>query len=312
MFYLKYHLYRNSFPVYALSRYYNQAAARRVLRHEIPAQRVSAAQRILERMTRLPLRLTWDLTRVHGAKIIWSLAPPVALHLDLAQYPAQSQVDPPDAHNSTPDSSRDSHALAAARASAAPFVSIGGDAPLRYPRIGQIARHMISCGKIVFVEMDGTLLRRRIHEFRPESHLYLVLPLHGLKAAHDLRAGRAGDFRATVESIRTARLSGFHICVETTLSADMDISELRDLGEFISNLGVDGWIQKSSSGAEAAQLSADKIAAARQLIPGRRWQTLSQLFDLSRAAHHPRFENEIPVKHVDREIPASREGVGAL
>lgn len=264
-------------------------------------------------MTRWAPRLTWDLTRVLLAqKLFGASRNPVALHLDLAQYPAQSEVDSSDATNSMPDLSRDSHALAAVRASAAPFVWIGGDTPLRYPRIGQIARQIISSGKIVFVEMDGTLLRRRIHEFRPESRLYLVLFLHGLEAAHDLRAGRAGNFRATVESIRTARLSGFYICVETTLSADMDIRELRELGEFISKLGVDGWIQKTFSGTEAAQLSTDNIAAARQLLPGRRWLTLSQLFDLSRAAQQPQFENEIPVKHVDSEIPASREGLGAL
>jgi hypothetical protein len=264
-------------------------------------------------MTRWAPRLTWDLTRVLLAqKLLGASRHPVALHLDLAQYPAHSQVDSADATSSKPDLSRDSHALAAVRASDAPLVWIGGDTPLRYPRIGQIAWQIISSGKIVFVEMDGALLRRRIHEFCPESRLYLVLPLNGLEAAHDLRAGRAGNFRATVESIRTARLSGFHICVETTLSADMGINELRELAEFISKLGVDGWIQKTSSGAEAVQLSADKIAAARQLIPGRRWQTLSQLFDLWRAAHRPRFEKIIPVEHIDSEIPASREGVGAL
>ena len=131
-------------------------------------------------MTRWAPRLTWDLTRVLLAqKLFGASRHPVALHLDLAQYPAHSQVDSPDANNSTPDSSRDSHVLAAVRASTAPFVWIGGDAPLRYPRIGQIARQIISFGKIVFMEMDGTLLRRRIHEFRPESRLYLVLPLHG-------------------------------------------------------------------------------------------------------------------------------------
>jgi hypothetical protein len=265
-------------------------------------------------MTRWAPRLTWDLTRILLAqKLLGASRYPVALHLDLAQYPAQSQVDPTAAaNNSTPDTSRDAHVLAGVRATDAPIVWIGGDAPLRYPRIGQIARQVISSGKIVFVEMDGTLLRRRIHEFCPEPRLYLVLPLHSLEAAHDLHAGRAGDFRATVESIRTARLSGFHISVETTLSADMDISELRELGEFISKLGVDGWIQKVPSGAEAAQLSADKIAEARQLIPGRRWRTLSHILDLSRAARPPRCENEIPVKHVDGEIPANREGVGAL
>ena len=75
----------------------------------------------------------------------------------------------------------------------------------------------------VFIEIDGTLLRRRIHEFRPVSRLYLVLPLNGLEAAHDLRAQHPGNFRATIESIRTAKLSGFHICVETKIFADTQL-----------------------------------------------------------------------------------------
>ncbi len=77
-----------------------------------------------------------------------------------------------------------------------------------------------------FVEMDETLLRRRIHEFRPVSRLYLVLPLNGLEDVHDSRAQHTGNFRATMEAIRTAKLSGFHICIETTIFPRFDRSEL--------------------------------------------------------------------------------------
>ena len=110
----------------------------------------------------------------------------------------QSQVDSADTNNLTSDSSRDSHALAAVRASAAPFIWIGGETPLRYPRVGQIARQIISSGKIFFVEMDGTLLRRRIHEFRPG-----VAPLSGFAFAMvwkppTIYAPAAGNYRPII------------------------------------------------------------------------------------------------------------------
>ena len=50
VFYLKYHLYKNSFPVYALARYRNQSArAAGILRREIQAQRIPASQRLVLR-----------------------------------------------------------------------------------------------------------------------------------------------------------------------------------------------------------------------------------------------------------------------
>jgi hypothetical protein len=46
---LKYHLYRNSFPVYALARFHNQSRYTKNLRIQIPSGRIPAAQRFLDR-----------------------------------------------------------------------------------------------------------------------------------------------------------------------------------------------------------------------------------------------------------------------
>jgi hypothetical protein len=229
-------------------------------------------------MMRFPPRLHWDLARVRIAQKLFSASRRgFVLHLDLADFPVQREI-PVDGNSdpSLPVHSRDLQVLARVRESTAPIVWIGGDTPLRYPRIGHLAREIINLGRTVFIEADGTLLRRRIHEFRPVSRLYLVLPLNGLEAAHDLRSQRPGNFRATIESIRTAKLSGFHICALTTIFSETDLTELRELAEFIQKLDIDGWIQTRPHVSTSVQPSPEKLTAARKLIPNPSWRKFSE------------------------------------
>jgi hypothetical protein len=215
------------------------------------------------------------------------------LRLDLSEFRARTEAASAPAGNSSEEiSSREAQALSRVRASSASLVWIGGDSPLQHARIGHLAREIVNCGRTVFVEMDGTLLRRRIHEFRPVSRLYLVLPLHGLEDAHDSRTKQSGNFRATMEAIRTARLSGFHICIETTIFPESDRSELIALANFISTLGVDGWIHKRPVSAVNDKAAATALQSARNLIPSRHWRTFSALLDLTPASAQPGFEKK--------------------
>jgi hypothetical protein len=267
-------------------------------------------------MMRFSPRLLWDLARIRIAqKLIGPARYPWALRLDLAQSQAHSKLTPPEV------SSRDSQALSLVRASSAPVVWIGGDTPLQHAHIGHLAREIANCGRTVFVEMDGTLLRRCIHEFRPVSSLYLVLPLNGPERDGDSRTQPRGNFRATMESIRTAKLSGFHICIETTIFPDSDRSELLQLANFISTLDVDGWIHKRPATAANDQINGETLQSARDLIPSRHWRAFSALLDLTSSSVQPGFEKKRianPViqkveKVPDREAPgASEEGLRAL
>jgi hypothetical protein len=274
-------------------------------------------------MMRFPLRLTLDLTRVAIAQKLFGVARrPLALSLDLLKFSGQSAGVP--AHRddtSLPDSSRDLQALDAVRATSAPIAWIGGNTPLHYPRIGQLTREIIDLGHFVFVEMDGRLLRRRIHEFRPVSRLYLVLPILGLQDAHDVRAAHPGSFRATIESLRTAKLSGFHVCVETPVSAGMTVDELRALANFINILDVDGWIQRRPAVSEARQPSEETLAAGRALIPNKGWRSFSK--HLTLGAPHAEFAcgevgngtsapQEAFAHHDNANLPTREESVRAL
>jgi hypothetical protein len=185
-------------------------------------------------------------------------------------------------------------------------VWIGGDSPLQHPRIGHLAREIINCGRTVFVEMDSSLLRRRIHEFRPVSRLCLVLPLNGLQDAHDSHGRHSGNFRATMESIRTAKLSGFHICIETTIFPGTDRSQLIALANFISTLDVDGWIHKRPASAINDETAIQALQSARDLIPSRPWRAFSELLDSTATAAQLSFENKRPANAMVQKIETGR------
>lgn len=265
-------------------------------------------------MMRFPPRLLSNLVRVRIAqKLFGASRYPWALRLNLARLRAHTEVTSPNGADSYAEvSSRDSHALSQVRASSAPVVWIGGDAPLQHARIGHLAREIVNFGRTVFVEMDGTLLRRRIHEFRPVPRLYLVLPLNGLEDAHDSRAQHHGNFRATMEALRTAKLSGFHICIETAIFPGSEPSELLKLANFISTLDVDGWIHKRSAATVIDITISETLKSARDLIPSRHWRAFSALLDLTAASAQPgvekkRITNPMVEKVPTREAREARE-----
>jgi len=240
-------------------------------------------------MMRFPPRLLWNLTRIRIAQTLFGAARyPWALRLDLAQLQAHSEFAAPNGVDSSAEiSSRDSQALLQVRASSAPVVWVGGDNPLQHARIGHLTREIVNIGRTVFVEMDGTLLRRRIHEFRPVSRLYLVLPLNGLEKAHDARAQHTGNFRAAMEALRTATLSGFHIGIETTIFPDTNGIELLELAKFIATLDIDGWIHKRPAATAKEQTTGATLQSVRDFIPNRYWRTFSELLDSTAASAQP-------------------------
>jgi len=124
-------------------------------------------------MLRFPLRLTADLAKVRIARIGPgdSAAPAVLLVSPVEQ-----------AHSSSFESSKfpaeakaGTELLSFVRDSAAPVIWIGGPDPLLHPEIAQLTRCINGHGQHVFLETDGALLRRRIHEFRPVSRLFLTV-----------------------------------------------------------------------------------------------------------------------------------------
>jgi MoaA/NifB/PqqE/SkfB family radical SAM enzyme len=241
---------------------------------------------------RFPLRLTADLAlglatkRLRGAdshRLILDLAP-VARSAPLLQTQADSSLLSA-SHLQLVSSEL---CLDAVRRSSAPVVWIGGSEPLLHPEIGRLARRIVDTGRHVFVHTDGALLRRRIHEFRPVSRLFLTVQFGGFGQGHDWRARREGAFREAVDGIRTAKLSGFLVCAHLVAHADTDLAEFEQLRRYLEARDVDGFVvvpANSSPRAASREKEIDrlrrKLHVARAQVRSRRWRLFSRLLESS-------------------------------
>jgi hypothetical protein len=233
-------------------------------------------------MLSFPLRLSADLLR---ARFLRSLRGNVQENLivrvnaaEVARLSAYSEGASSSGKNS------DGEHLAMPRASAAPIVWIGGSEPLAQPAVGNLARRIADSGRTVFVETDGVLLRRRIHEFRPVAQLFITVKFHGPEHVHDLRSGRAGVFRAAVEGIRTAKLSGFLICAHALIDEQTRLEDIAQLKEYLNALDADGFLVSAApSAGDSAKRGSDslrsKVIEARKLIANAGWERLSRLLE---------------------------------
>jgi len=160
-----------------------------------------------------------------------------------------------------------------ARNSSARVVWIGDESSLDHREVGFAARKLLESGKFVFLETDGLLLRRRVHEFQPGPRLYLAVHLHGTETSHDART-RQGIFQRAIEGIRAAKLSGFHFVALTRVSAETDLVELEQLGKLLEMRDADGWLVLPDLRDSTKEIF---LQRAQSLIPDPRWRQFSRV-----------------------------------
>ena len=188
-------------------------------------------------------------------------------------------------------SGENSAALAKVRGTRAPVVWIE-----RSPEnsgSGALTREIIRLGRTVFLEVRGRAMRRGLHELPPVPRLYLTVQLDGLEDAQHARRERQGSFRNTLEGIHAAKLSGFHICVQTAVYADTELRELAKLSDFLESAGVDGWVQTCAMESRQMAGGASKMAEAAKLIHNSRWRAFSRALDLAGEPQENRAAAEI-------------------
>jgi hypothetical protein len=163
-------------------------------------------------------------------------------------------------------------------ASAAPVIWIGGSEPLDHPGIAHLVRALGPSGHFIFLETNGVLLRRRIHEFQPLPGVFLVVRL-------DSR--RKDEFDLAVEGLRAARLSGFFTAVHSVVDKGSDLIELERLRTFLIEKDVDGWL---ITGASADRGVAALAGKSRALIPSWGWRRFSTRVEHERLAQEKGME----------------------
>jgi hypothetical protein len=162
----------------------------------------------------------------------------------------------------------------------APIVWLaGGEDPLAIPSVGSFTRDLQNAGHTVFLVTDGTRLRRRIHEFRPNARLYLTVRLYGMPRTHDRRMGKDGAFTLAIEGIRAARLSGFFVCVNVVVDHDTQLHEISQLLDHLCSVNLDGMIITAEN--DGNRVQRETVAAARGLIGNPWWASFSRLVQLS-------------------------------
>src|SRR5713226_112977 len=189
-------------------------------------------------MLRFPLRLTADIARARLLRIL-RLAPdvsPVRI-VDVAEI-LHHDSNHPVSHER----------IREIVSSRSPVVWIGGIEPLLHPGISHLVRAITKTGHFVFLETDGTHLRRRIHEFQPVPRLFLTVRLEAGARRRTSRSCRAGALELAAEGIRAARLSGFLICVHARVQVETELGEVAKLIRYTHSHDVDGIVITAENG----------------------------------------------------------------
>jgi hypothetical protein len=218
-------------------------------------------------MLRFPLRLTADLIKARFAQ---------------RSRPALSPVQSVDAaellhhHSDHPVSHEKIRELVSSRS---PVVWIGGSEPLHHPGTAHLVRAIAGSGHYVFLETDGTLLRRRIHEFQPVSRLFLTVRFEPDARGRASNGPRAAAWELAEEGIRAARLSGFLVCAHTRVHPETELGEMAQLLQFACSLDVDGIVITPANGGANSAAVQRKTAEARKLIGSKWWESFSRLVE---------------------------------
>jgi hypothetical protein len=158
-----------------------------------------------------------------------------------------------------------------------PVVWVGGPEPLDVHGTPRTVNSLAAAARHVFLPTTGILLRRRIHEFQPSPRLHLTIRFDGAELAHDGRVGQQGAFRDALESVRTARLSGFLLCAQLVLHAPSESAEIERLHSELRNLDLDGFVISPAS--PVSEELRSSVATLRRRLLSRRWALLSHLLD---------------------------------
>jgi len=163
-----------------------------------------------------------------------------------------------------------------------PVVWIGGSEPLHHAGISHLVRAITQTGHFVFLETDGTLLRRRIHEFQPVPRLFLSVRLEpGVQRDVSEHLG-PGAFELAAEGMRAARHSGFLFCVHARIHAETELGAMAGLIQYSLSADVDGIVVTAANGASnsadvGAEAVRQKAAEVRKLIGSVWWESFSRM-----------------------------------
>jgi hopanoid biosynthesis associated radical SAM protein HpnH len=137
----------------------------------------------------------------------------------------------------------------------APVVSICGGEPLIYPGVKELVEKTLARKKHIYLCTNGLLLEEKLDLFQPSTRFFINVHLDGMEATHDAITGRKGVFDQAVAGIRAAKAAGFLVYTNTTVYKQTDPHEMAVLFDYLTELGVDGFMISPAYGYEAVRTS---------------------------------------------------------
>lgn len=188
-----------------------------------------------------------------------------------------------------------------------PIIWIGGVEPLDHPQAARFSNALAASGRHVFLETSGASLKRRLHEFQPNSRFYFTVRFDGRQPADLNCTSDEGAFRVGLEALRMARLAGFLTCAHLILSSDAAAAQVEPSHAKIQKLDVDGFFITCTEIAPELQKLAVEL---RGRLLSRRWALLSRLLDNSASPAKVNTSVEIGQQPLP-ESQSDRYGEGA-
>jgi MoaA/NifB/PqqE/SkfB family radical SAM enzyme len=161
----------------------------------------------------------------------------------------------------------------------APMVSICGGEPLIYPKIEELVNGLLEQGRIVYICTNGMFMRKKMRDYMssiyspefeptlaklleeklvsakdadeirkgkkdravisPSKWTYWNVHIDGLEYIHDLIVEREGVFKECVDAIKMAKILGYQVATNTTVYKETEVTEIEQMFEYFSWLGVD-------------------------------------------------------------------------
>ena len=256
-------------------------------------------------MLRFPLRLTAELVKAWLAQRSRPASGASRLQFVDAAELLHHDSDQPVSHEK----------IRELASSHSPVFWIGGSEPLHHPGVAHLVRAITGSGHFVFLETDGTMLRRRIHEFQSVPRLFLTVRVEPGARLQTSKSLQPTASELAVEGMRAAQLSGFLICVYARVQQETELREMAELIRFSRSLDVDGIVvspgrgesNSANAGEAALQL---KTAEARRLIGSGWWEFFSRMVEAALSGQRNVEQSVAASGHrVEQEASANEEGV---
>ncbi len=122
----------------------------------------------------------------------------------------------------------------------APVVSICGGEPLLYPELPELIEAIIARGRVVYLCTNGQTLEKSVQKLVPHKRFNINVHLDGMAKTHDIIVEREGAFAKALDGMRAAKKAGFTVCTNTTVYAQTDVEEVKELIRFLEDEGIDG------------------------------------------------------------------------